>query len=132
MHEHRVRMRRKIVARLRKVVTAGNDRFSGCTKLLHCRGNALQIAERGTTHGTELQVHDLGPIVGGCILQRVDDILHQGLRWRVTDQFSQRAIIRIAIQLVDERTDRLQQQCRLRRQQRRCAGHRTHEHREHH
>jgi hypothetical protein len=73
-------------------------------------------------------MHRANPVVVPGSLERINDVLHEGLGLRLTHEFSDSPVIGITRKLLDERADRLNdERCVARQDMRRFPGHHAEE-----
>ena len=125
VHIQLVRMRRQVVAGLAEVISACNDRLAGLFEVFECGPDALQFTQATESQSTQLQVYSANTIIIFCELKCIDHVLHKRLWHCFTKNFGNGEIVRITILLVDQRTDRLNEQRRLPRHQGHRAKHCT-------
>ena len=103
MHIDFISMCRQVIARLTKEIGTRNHRLARFSEFLQRCSDAAQLTQSTTQDCTQLKMHSHYAIVSLCESERIDDILDQRL-WRgIIDQLSERPIIGIAIQLIDQR-----------------------------
>ena len=100
-------MRGQVVAGLRVKIGARDQRLAGFPEIPHRFGDTLQLAQAPTAEGTEFEMHGLDPIVVARVFERIDDVLHDRLRWRLVERLLQRAIEGISLDLLHEKARRL-------------------------
>ena len=113
MHVHFVRVRRHVIGALTVKVGGCDNRLAGrLPKLLDRFGNTLEFAQPAAAQAAEFQDDSFDAGVVFRELQAVNDVLDQRLRFGVVEQFRQRPVIRVAFQLLNQRTHRRNHQRR--------------------